>query len=518
MKALRVLYLIHLCLLVLWTGFTFQQFTTNSPQSNTTSLHDIQTTVISRRESLIWAEPTTDSTSEEEIITNFLEQTESLTGDEGLVSNDRMSLNDIISSIHNQDLSGSLISTQELQQQYYKAKDPELWIQYITRLTKEFNYKQAYKELQEFDSITIKKMNPHLVLRIFFNSELIATKTQNLTLIENMIGEFSANNIITKQETQWYKALLLLIKWDRTNFLVNLPTIDKNSTSEVKNVINDIRIKVKQTTQWHDIPGYYTDGLITLSLFEYGYPYLAQQLSLNILAQYPKYILPQQILAYSHMILHERSQAQSYFLQLITNDSKNIHNYQFFAWVCAYWLEKYPDAILYLNQIPTNKIVSDAIRYKILSYIAINDYTNTAKQMKYLLWQTDVNNSDMMLVWENTVFIPYMYGKSYNILAKDNTLLDMYIERCETQKFDPMICQIGKLAKDINLRLMNYSDSYLKTIITQFPRSYIYYILWEYYFKQWNTVEAKKAFITALSLSTDAEVRKRITNKIKGIL
>lgn len=517
MRTLRIIYLTHLCLLVVRTGFTFQQFITNTSDSITRS-HSTQNTLTSRRKSIMWIEDTTEQISEEEIITDFLQQTESLTGDTSLASSDRMSLNDIISSIHKQDLSGSLISTQQLQQQYYKNKNPEIWIQYITRLTKEFNYKQAYTELQTLDSITIKDMNPHLVLRIFFNSELIATKTQNLTLIENMIEEFSTNNFITKEEKQWYKSLLLLIRWDKTNFLVNLPIIASNSTSEVKNVINDIRIKVKQTTQWHDIPSYYTDGLITLSLFEYGYPYLAQQLSLNILAQYPKYILPQQILAYSHMILHERSQAQSYFLQLITNDSKNIHNYQFFAWVCSYRLNKHTDAILYLNQIPTEKIVSDAIRYKILSYIAINDSTNTAKQMKYLLGQTDVNNSDMMLVWENTVFIPYMYGKSYNILAKDNTLLDMYIERCENQKFDPMICQIGKLAKDINLRLVNYSDTYLTTIIKQFPRSYMYYILWEYYFKQWNTVEAKKAFITALSLSTDAEVRKRITNKIKGIL
>jgi len=55
-------------------------------------------------------------------------------------------------------------------------------------------------------------MNPHMVLRIFLNSELINSKTQNLTLIENMVGEFSANNLINKQETQRYKALLMLIK------------------------------------------------------------------------------------------------------------------------------------------------------------------------------------------------------------------------------------------------------------------------------------------------------------------
>ncbi len=133
------------------------------------------------------------------------------------------------------------------------------------------------------------------------------------------------------------------------------------------------------------MPIYYTDGLLALSLFQYGYPYLAQQLSLQLLINQPNYILPKQILAYSHMILHEWSQAQSYFLQLIADDKKNTATYQFFAGVCAYWLEKYTDAIIYLNQIPTQNILSDAIRYKILSYIAIQDRTNTAKQMKYLL-------------------------------------------------------------------------------------------------------------------------------------
>jgi hypothetical protein len=105
-----------------------------------------------------------------------------------------------------------MISTKELEQQYRTSNDPEIGIQYITKLTKEFNYKQAYKELQQLDSITIKNMNPHLVLRIFLNSELINTKTQNLTLIENMIGEFSASNLISPQETQWYKSLILLIR------------------------------------------------------------------------------------------------------------------------------------------------------------------------------------------------------------------------------------------------------------------------------------------------------------------
>lgn len=148
--------------------------------------------------------------------------------------------------------------------------------------------------------------------------------------------------------------------------------------------------------------------MIALGMFQYGYTLLAQELSLQLLLEYPHYILPKQILAYSHMILHDWSQAQSYFLQLIESDSKNIVTYQFFAGVCAYWLEKYNDAILYLNQIPAEKVVSDAIRYKILSSIALKDTISTAKYMKSLLSYPDLNNSDMMLAWEQIVFEPYM--------------------------------------------------------------------------------------------------------------
>jgi hypothetical protein len=411
-----------------------------------------------------------------------------------------------------------MISTKDLEQQYINNKDPKNWIKLITRLTKEFNYRQAYIRFNTLDNATIREINPHLVLRILLNSELINPKTQNLTIIEDFIADFRINNLINEAESQRYRSLLLLIQKDKDNFILNLPRFDSTSTSEVKGVVDDIHAKINQSKKGNDIPVYYTDGMIALSLFQYGYPYLAQQMSLSLLVQYPHYILPQQILAYSHMILHEWSQAQSYFLTLMTNDTNNIHNYQFFAWVCAYRLERYTDSILYLDQIPSDKLISDIVRYKILSYIAIQDHANTAKQMKQLLSKADINNSDMMLVWENTVFKPYMDDESYNILQKDNTVLDIYIDRCISQWLDATVCQIGQLAKNVNLRTTDYSDKYLKDIVEKFPRSYIYYLLWEYYLKIGNKNDAQKSFITALSLSTERKVKDKITNKIKSIL
>ena len=190
MRSRHFLYLSHLIILVGWTSFVVYNFLG-------TSLQKVQPQ---------------ESISDTEMINNFLKQDNILTKNENLESNDRVSLNDIIASINIQDLSGSLISTKELEQQYRSSNDPEIGIQFITKLSKEFNYKQAYKELQTLDSTTIKTMDPHLVLRIFLNSELINNKNQNLTPIENIIGEFSANNLITQPEAQRYKALIMLIK------------------------------------------------------------------------------------------------------------------------------------------------------------------------------------------------------------------------------------------------------------------------------------------------------------------
>ena len=104
------------------------------------------------------------------------------------------------------------------------------------------------------------------------------------------------------------------------------------------------------------------------------------------MASYPNYILPQQILAYSHIILKERREAKSYFLNLMNSDNSNSTTYQFFVGVSSYRMNDYVNALLYLNQIPSNTTLStDIIRYKILSYIAIKDYNKLVKQFVELL-------------------------------------------------------------------------------------------------------------------------------------
>ena len=124
----------------------------------------------------------------------------------------------------------------------------------------------------------------------------------------------------------------------------------------------------------------------------------------------------------------------------------------------------------------------------------------------------------MMLAREQMIFEPYMSDESYKILQQDSTLLNMYLERCNNQRLDTTICNIGQIAKDISLHSTNYSEEYLKTIISKFPRSYMYYILGNYYFTQGDKNNAQKSYISAMSLTNNSTIRKKITDKIKTIL
>ncbi len=438
-------------------------------------------------------------------------------GDPALYINQQLSLSDIISSINYNTISNNLTTTNELEQRYATSQDPEIAIQLINKLVQEFEFTKAYTLLNRIDSTTIKTIDPHTIMRILFNSELIVERTQNLTYIANMIEEFRIAWTLDASEAQWYKALLLLSEYKVDEFIGLLPVFDGWSSSIIRPLVTDIRQKIAQSSQGNDIPSEYRDGLIALWVFQYGYPYLAQQLSFRILAKQPNYILPIQILAYSNMILQQWSQAQSHFLQLMNTDPKNLANYQFFAGVCSYWMGKYTDAILYLNQISASTTNTDVLRYKILSYLAIQDRRNATSVIRFMINQDGLNDADMLFAWEEIVFKSYIKQTPYHIVENDNSIIDIYLNRCLNGIFTPLVCEIGTIAANINNNTPN-TITQLQSIINEYPRSYMYYALWEAYISQNNTIEAQKAFVAALARSSDPFVREKITEKIQTLL
>ena len=175
-----------------------------------------------------------------------------------------MSFDDIIASISTDSLNNSITSTKELEEQFQATQDPTIAIALITKLSKEYNYARAYELFQALDSTTIKTMNPHLIMRILFNSSLINQQTQDFTTIENMIVELSTSNLLQSKDAERYKAMILLLKGDKNAFITNLPQYSESDISDIKIFVDDIRQKIAQSTQGNDIPDYYSDGMITL--------------------------------------------------------------------------------------------------------------------------------------------------------------------------------------------------------------------------------------------------------------
>ena len=103
-------------------------------------------------------------------------------------------------------------STKELEDQYKVNKDSTIAIALITQLSKESNFTRAYEIFEELDSTTIKSINPHLTMRILFNSKLVDKQTQDLNLISNMINELSVNNLLSSKDAQRYKAIIMILQ------------------------------------------------------------------------------------------------------------------------------------------------------------------------------------------------------------------------------------------------------------------------------------------------------------------
>ena len=99
------------------------------------------------------------------------------------------------------------------------------------------------------------------------------------------------------------------------------------------------------------IPKYYEDGLVALSLLKNGYFSIAKKLALETALRDSKYILPYQILAYTHFLTNNRETATEYFLKLADFDTTNKDLYQFLIGIGYYRSKKYDQAVLYLTQV-----------------------------------------------------------------------------------------------------------------------------------------------------------------------
>lgn len=427
-----------------------------------------------------------------------------------------ISLDELVESISAIDLYHNDETIKELEEEYKLTNNQRAWARLVERYNHYYAYAKAYETFEGLASTTIKGMDPHLVMNTVLNSKLI-NSIQGISTIENLIAELRDAGSLSQKDSQRYRSLLLLINEGKTRFLEYVPHYEESDYGDLAQYTRDLQKKVSYASQGMDIPDYYSDGLIALGLFQYGYPKIAEHLSITILHNFPNYVLPKQILWYSNIVLRDWRQAQSYFLELIEQDPHNSSMYYFFIGIASYRMKDYKNSILYLDQIPLIDRISDIVRYKILSYHELGDNKNLARQLRSLLKYDDLSASDMILARESLVYEPLVDGAAYELLLEDRKLLDNYRATCETLSIDKDVCLLGDIASQALSAQYWTSSTSIKQLLQSFPKSYLYYVLGEYYYQEGKLKDAQKAFVSALSLSSNQASKKRITEKIKQL-
>jgi len=240
-------------------------------------------------------------------------------------------------------------------------------------------------------------------------------------------------------------------------------------------------------------------------------------LALETALEDKKYILPYQILAYTHFLTNNREAANDYFLKLADVDISNKDLYKFLVGVSFYRSKEYDQAVLYLSQVNNTERQTDTYRYLILSYKAGNDIKSMTQTRQKLLGQEDIEESDYYDYFYQTFYKPYQFQEQAEIYEDNKLLAEMYLSNCNTtfSGANNDICSYGKIGllltkhEPIPLEILKLAEKY--------NEPYIFNIIGDLYVQSGQQEDAKKSYAKALSLSTDSREQDILQKKISQI-
>ncbi|MCF7834825.1 hypothetical protein K9M48_02095 [Candidatus Gracilibacteria bacterium] len=397
---------------------------------------------------------------------------------------------------------------QILQEVYKKTNNPEILTKLLQELIESYQFDYAKSYINQISTLGYSpEIDSDLYLHILINS-LSITDSRDLIYFETQLENMSNKGYINKDDTYFYLGLIKIWKKDfngANNLFKNI--LD----SRYSKFINHFDTNLTNYSAQKDIPSYYTDAMISLTMLKNGYFSIAKKLSLNVLMSNDKYILPYQILAYSHFLTNNRETSIDYFLKLIDIDKSKEDNYKFMIGVSYYRLDKNEESVLYLSQIKNKLYQTDVHRYLILNYLEGNDIPKLVRTRQSLLGQNDLEKSDFYNYFYNTFYIPFRNQEPSSIYKENQTLAISFLDKCY-QTFstgDSDICIYGQAGQDITLFNREAAKDKLLYLAEKYPQSYIYHALGDYYNIKKDLQKAKTYYIKAVS-STTSETEKNI--------
>ncbi len=410
-----------------------------------------------------------------------------------------------------QDNSNNFDDIQILKNIYTKTQNINVFNILLDKLVQNYQFNDAKSYILSVDNWNYSKdIDANLYLHILINS-ISPINPNDIMDFESSLNQLYNGWLLSKDDTYFYMWLIKIYNKDRDWATKIFKTIPNSRYSKfIQNYFNTLNNPYLQ----NDIPLYYKDGLVALTMLKNWYFSIAKKIALSIVMKSDTYILPYQILAYSHFLTNDRDTSIDYLFKLIDINPTKEENYKFLIWVSYYRNEKYEQSVLYLSQIKWEIYQLDVYRYLILNYIAWNDNTKLIRMWQSILGQNNLDKSDFYTFFYNVFYLPFRNQEVFTIYNQNPALTTSFLDKCYQVfgSWDNDICTYWKAWQDIATSDWNLAKDKLLYLSEHYPQWYIFHALWDYYYNQKDLEKSKQYYLKAVSMTT-SELEKGIIRK-----
>lgn len=407
---------------------------------------------------------------------------------------------------------------QSLSESYSKTNDQSILPWLVKKLVKNYQFDEAYNYFNMM-STADQKSDPNLHLYLLLNQYTVTISSpDSIQSVVPVLEQYKSEWLLSDQEYKFYLSLTK-IRYGRYDEASTL--LASNTDPDLQSFIQSFKKAKSDFSNTKDVPSYYLDWLVSLSLMKNWYFSVAKKIALETLEKNNKYSLPYQVLAYTNFLTNNTEAAWDYFLKLSELDQSNQDSYKFLIWVSYFRANKYSESVLYLSQVDNDKLLTDTYRYLILAYEKLWDNENTSRYQQKLLWQSDIDKVDFYTYFHQTSFEPYSQWKEFKLYNTNQQLYILFLQKCELSNFQSMekdVCLYGKIWFDLAQNALDSTDE--KEIIylsKKYSKSILYQIIWDIKSKESDLDSANSYYSKALKSTKDSIEKEVIKSKIANL-
>ena len=401
---------------------------------------------------------------------------------------------------------------------YDQNKSDEVLIVLIQRLATEYQFDDANRYLQKLmqEPGYEKKLDVRVILYVLFhNTEVSANNPNAMQTILPLIEQYRSEGLLTKDDYAFYQWLINVWSQDYTWANKNWASL---SSGIYTDIVQSYRRAIVEYSGSKNVPVYYQDALVALSMLKNWYFSVAKKLALSALLQNTDYILPYQILAYTNFLSNNWDVSAEYFLKLADFDQANKDQYMFLVWVSYYREWSYDKSVLFLNQVQWSWFTTDVYRYQLLCSLAEEDIDGAVRIRQKLLGQADLQISDFSQFFTTMFYLPYVNGQPLTLAHDNAALVTLYQNACSsTFSGWADICVYGEVWQSLSTPTWAWIASKLLYLSNTYHQSFLFHVVGDYYFQNKEYDFAKDAYTQALQGTTLANEKVLLTDKLQKV-